>query len=187
MGASAERPHEVRNSEVRLEESSAIRTRRAERDARHAQRRREAVEARKAGLTFEEIGTRLGISDRAAAKLYRSALKDHYRKASEEERETALLRCDGIVARWWPRLLSDDDEVADRATRNLFRAMDFQAELWGLKRNTLDVHVEDGLRVPSGDQVWEALQALRAQALAESKVIEIESTQPPSLGNGSGQ
>jgi hypothetical protein len=183
-----EQQHGVRSSEVRLADSHAIRTRQAERDARHAQRKREVVEARQAGLTFDEIGTRLGISDRAASKLYRSALRDNYRRASEEERETALLRCDGIIARWWPRLLSADDEVADRATKNLFRAMDFQADLWGLKRTNVDVKVDSALRMPTDDEVWQMLQAYRQRALADGKaVIDVPPVEgePKALGNGS--
>lgn len=155
---------DVATSEVRRQ---SIRTARAERDRRHVERKRSVIELRRAGATFDEAGQALGISGTAARNLYRSALKDHYREGAIEERETALLRCDGIIKRWWPKLLSPDDDVADQATRNLFRAMDFQADLWGMKRSNVDVRVSGQVSMPTGNEVWQALTAFRERALAD--------------------
>jgi hypothetical protein len=145
---------------------AAARSRNALKLEAHAVRKRQLVELRRSGKTFDACGEMLGISGQAARKLYRSALKDFYRTASVEERETALLRCDGIIERWWRRLLSEDDEVADRATKNLMRAMNFQADLWGMRRNEVDLTISGGLamQMPSGSEVWQALQDFRAAA-----------------------
>ena len=161
------------------------RTRQAEREIKHAERKRQAVEMRRAGYTFDEMGQRLGISGVGARKMYRSALKDTYRKAAEEERETALLRCDGIIKRWWPKLLHADDDVADVATKNLFRAMDFQADLWGMKRSSVDLNVSGALTMPTDNEVWVALQQFRQAArAAETQVIEVTAIEgPPANGS----
>jgi hypothetical protein len=141
----------------------AVRTRDAERREAHALRLRQVLELRRAGGTYAEIGLAIGISDTAVRKLYRQALKDHYRTAAEEERETALLRCDAIVRRWYPKLNSEDDETADRATRNLLRVIGFQMDLWGYpSRPTVAVEVNGDLRLPTGPEVWQALQRRRA-------------------------
>ena len=120
------------------------RARQAEQQRQVAVRRMEILQRRINGQTFTEIAAVLGMSEAGVRKAYRSALKDHYRTAAEEERETALLRADNIVRRWSPRLLSEDDEVAERATRNLLRAMHFQADRWGMKSHT--VHVDGEVR-----------------------------------------
>ncbi len=142
------------------------RVREAKKRQATALRKVRIMELRRAGLTFAEIGQQLDISAQAAHKAYRSALKDHYKAASEEERETALLRVDGVIRRWWPRLVHQDDEIADRATKNLMRALDFQADLWGMKRTNVHVELEASLKMPTGAEVWQALQEYRQQALA---------------------
>ena len=180
---------EVAVRHVADRENDAIRTRRAEKERLHAQRLMEVVERRRAGQTFDEIARRLKISREGTRKLYRSALKDFYREASEEERETALLRCDGVIRRWWPKMLDQDDATADLACKNLFRAMDFQAELWGLKRTKVDLTVNP-MAMPADNEVWQALQRFRQAAMdgerAEQAALEVEATvaTDPSSGNG---
>jgi DNA-binding CsgD family transcriptional regulator len=166
-------------------DNDATRTRLAVREQAHALRKLQIMELRRAGLTFEEIGQRLKVSHQSARKAYRSALKDHYRHASEEERETALLRCDGIIKRWWPKLVNTDDDVADVATKNLFRAMDFQADLWGMKRSSVDLNVSGALTMPTDSEVWQALQQFRQAArAAETQVIEVTAIEgPPTNGS----
>lgn len=150
----------------------------------------EILQRRINGQTFTEIAAVLGMSEAGVRKAYRSALKDHYRTAAEEERETALLRADNIVRRWSPRLLSEDDEVAERATRNLLRAMHFQADLWGMKSHT--VHVDGEVRhpMPTGPEVWALLEQIRANAAASPHVIEgtaaLVTAPPVANGNGNG-
>ena len=148
----------------------------------------EILQRRINGQTFTEIAAVLGMSEAGARKAYRSALKDHYRTAAEEERETALLRADNIIRRWSPRLLSEDDEVAERATRNLLRAMHFQADLWGMKSHT--VHVDGEVRhpMPTGAEVWGLLEQIRATAATSPHAIDATAalvTAPPST-NGHG-
>lgn len=162
------------------------RIRQAERERVVALRRVEILERRRSGYTFAEIAAVMSLSEEGVRKAYRSALKDHYRAASAEERETTLLRVDGVIRRWWPKLLSDDDEVADRATRNLMRAMDYQADMWGWKSHT--VHVEGEVRnpMPTGAEVWQALQQIReAEARRQrGEVVDATATVVPALITG---
>ena len=154
-------------SEFQAEARRQARVREADKRQASALRKVRIMELRRAGFTFAEIAQQLDMSESGAHKQYRAALKDHYRTASEEERETALLRVDGVIRRWWPRLVNQDDEVADRATRNLMRALDFQADLWGMKRTNVHLEVDAGPGLmPTGNEVWQALQDYRAQALA---------------------
>ena len=190
----------VRPGEVRIDTSPGsadeakrvARVRKAEHQRQLALRRTEILQRRINGQTFSEIATVLGLSETAVRKQYRAALKDHYRTAADEERETALLRADNIIRRWSPRLLSEDDEVAERATRNLLRAMHFQADLWGMKSHT--VHVDGEVRhpMPTGAEVWGLLEQIRATAAASPHVIDTTAalvTTPPSTNghpNGNG-
>ena len=151
----------VARSEVVTEGNAGIRTRRAERELRTATRRRQAVELRRSGLSFREIGAHLGISGEAARKVYWSAVRGEYSAAAEEARELELLRCDAMVRRWWPVMEGDDCHAADKATRNLLAAMRLQADLLGLIPAKVDVAVADPLTVPDEATVWQHLQEYR--------------------------
>jgi hypothetical protein len=118
------------------------------------------------GATYGEIGEALGVSGEAARKLYRAAIRDAYAAEAAEALELELLRLDAITARWWPSLTDPDDKVADVATKNLIRVMQHRASLLGLERTAVDVTVADPLRIPSGPEVWEALQEYRQRALS---------------------
>ena len=162
----------VAGRQVADEANAPVRSRRAVREWDHANRKRMVVEMRQAGLTFDEIGERLGVSREATRKCYGSALKDHYRAAAEEERETVLLRCNGLIRRWWPKMVqTDDDALADMASRNIFRALNLQADLGGMKRVAANVTVNPPIRLPTGPEVWMRVQELRAQAAADNDVI----------------
>jgi hypothetical protein len=156
-----------------------MRSRKAAKDELHASRKAATIEMRRAGATFDEIGQAIGISMQAAHKIYRSALKDVYRKAATEERETALLRCDGMIRRWWPDLRSKDGAVADRAHRNLMSVMSFQADLWGMKRHDVDIHLDASLRMPTDAEVWQTLENYRQAAMrADAEEAAAEQPQP---------
>jgi len=156
----------VVGSEVVAEVHVAIRARRGQRETHRATLRRQAVSLRLSGATYGEIGEALGVSGEAARKLYRAAIRDAYAAEAAEALELELLRLDAITARWWPSLTDPDDKVADVATKNLIRVMQHRASLLGLERTAVDVTVADPLRIPSGPEVWEALQEYRQRALS---------------------
>jgi hypothetical protein len=157
-------PESVARSGVSSEANAPLRTRRTEKELRNAARRRQVVELRLSGCTFLEIGQFLGMSRQGAAKLYRAAVRSEYTGAATEARELELLRCDGIVRRWWPDLNNPDDVVADRATRNLLTVMRLQADLLGLRHATVGLTQADSLWLPTDGEVWKALQRFRKAA-----------------------
>jgi hypothetical protein len=61
-----------------------------ERDVRRMERRAQAIELRRAGLTYHAIGTALGITEAGACKLVKKALKATVRTAADTLREQEL-------------------------------------------------------------------------------------------------
>lgn len=152
------------------------RTRAAERQEAHARRRREVMSLRRSGLTFQEIGDTLGISPQGANKLWKASLKGMYRKDTEEERELLLIRCDGIIRRWWPRMMTGEHEEASTATIHVMRAMSVQMEMWGFKRPNVELNVTGVNVMPSDVEVWQHLEAFRQEAAGPPPTGYVEAT-----------
>ena len=109
----------------------------------HAEREREAIGLRTAGLSYEEIAQRVGYRDRSGAKkAVERGLSRWMREADEELRALMLERLERIVVRLWPRI--DCDKVDLKALDAFLRVTDLEARLSGAfapRRQQLDVAV----------------------------------------------
>jgi hypothetical protein len=128
----------------------------------HAEREREAIVLRTAGLSYEEIGQRLGYRDRSGAKkAVERGLSRWMREADEELRAIMLERLERLVCRLWPRI--DHPKPDLKAIDTFLRVTDLEARLSGAfapRRQRLDVAVH--ARVEHGK--LEALRVLEADA-----------------------
>jgi hypothetical protein len=154
-------PESVARKKVASKANAPVRTRKAEKELRNAVRRRQVVELRLSGCTFSEIGEALGISRQGATKLYRATVKGEYDIAAEEARELELLRCEGIIRRWWPALTNPDVVVADRATRHLLSTMRWKADLMGLRLTEVSMKEESRYQYPTDPEAWQLIEAFR--------------------------
>jgi hypothetical protein len=89
----------------------------------------QALELRKAGATFQQIGDKLGLSKVRAFQLVTEGLQElniNCTNAAEDLRRVELERCDYLTLKLWPQ--SDDPRVCD----SILRIMDRRAKLLGL-------------------------------------------------------
>ena len=83
----------------------------------HAHRTREALELRRAGLTYEEIGRKQGVSGVTAWNRIHKALADIPKEAADELRQLECARLDRIQAAYWDAALSGDVSATDRVLK----------------------------------------------------------------------
>ena len=96
-------------------------------------RQLQALELRKAGVTFEAIATKLGYCNRHAAyKAVTTALKDSIKEPAEGVREMELKRRDDMLLAMWPQVKSGNQGAIDRS----LRIMERRAKLLGLDAPT---------------------------------------------------
>lgn len=98
---------------------------------RAAERRVQALELRKAGATYRQIGAMLGVSGVQAYRdvaraLEALAVEEHSR--ADELRALEDARLDDILIVLWPRVKHGDIE----AITTTLRLMERRAKLWGL-------------------------------------------------------
>jgi DNA-binding Lrp family transcriptional regulator len=101
----------------------------------HTERRREAVDLRRAGLTFDAIGERMGISGPSAFELVKKALEDFRSdtaEAVEDHRRLELARLERIVEIMWPQVEEGRGDAVDRVLKVAQR----KAALLGLDLKT---------------------------------------------------
>lgn len=104
-----------------------------------AERRRKAVEMRKAGCSYDEIARALGFSNSGNAyHTVHKALKATYREPAEELRTLELERVDRLMRAIWPRAIKGDVDAIDRVLKVMAR----RARLLGLDRNPAPVPPE---------------------------------------------
>lgn len=105
------------------------------------ERQRVALELRKQGFTYEEIGTHLGVTRQAAHQMVKRAIK----VISEEVHETAddvlqieLQRLDRMLIRLWRQAFPKDEnaEVNHRIVETMLKIMDRRAKYLGLDAAT---------------------------------------------------
>jgi DNA-binding transcriptional MerR regulator len=102
-------------------------------DVPKAERRRQALELRKAGFSFPEIARALGMCDAAGAyRLIQSALKETLREPADEVRKLELERLDRLTRAIWQRAVGGDGESIDR----VLRLMQRRAKYLGLDLST---------------------------------------------------
>jgi len=94
-----------------------------------AEKRRRALELRKAGADYEAIARQVGYASGSGAfKAIQAALKDVVREPAEEVRTIELERLDRIMLGLWKQATSGDARAVDR----VLKIMERRAKLLGL-------------------------------------------------------
>jgi orotate phosphoribosyltransferase-like protein len=86
----------------------------------NTERRRQAVDLRRRGLTFAAIGAEMGISVQAAHQLVTLAMRDFRTdtaEAVEEHRQLELSRLERIVEIMWPQVEEGRGDAVDRVLK----------------------------------------------------------------------
>jgi DNA-binding CsgD family transcriptional regulator len=150
----------------------------------HTERRKEAVDLRRGGLTFEAIGQRMGITRQAAHALVNNALlefRTDTAEAVEDHRRLELARLERIVEIMWPQVEEGRGDAVDRVLKVAQR----KAALLGLDLKTPEA-VNNHLHVHAAPVAADADPALmvmlrewaqrgkQLQAPAEPEVIDHE-------------
>jgi transposase-like protein len=108
-------------------------TRTGKNDQAIAEKRRQALELRKAGYGFDDIARALGyVNAGGAYKAVQQALKDTYREPADEVRKLELERIDRLTRAIWTRAVGGDGESIDR----VLRLMQRRAKYLGLDLST---------------------------------------------------
>lgn len=87
------------------------------REPRYAARKHEAVQLRIAGLSYYQIGQRIGVSEQEAGQLVRATM--HAAEVADAEKLRAMenARLDTAQARIWPKVLDGDLKAVDSFVR----------------------------------------------------------------------
>jgi hypothetical protein len=110
-----------------------------------AQRRTIALEQRKRGRTFQQIGSLLGISRQAAHKLVKTELdrlKKQCNELAEETRTLELLRLDSLQFAFWGKATRGDT----KACHQVLKVMERRSKLLGLDQQEIDKRDLDEIR-----------------------------------------
>ena len=97
----------------------------------YAERRIQALELRKAGATYEQIGKQLGVTKQAAYKHVKKALdamNDTIREQADDVRNIEVERLDKLWFVMYKQALSGNQGAVDRC----LKIMDRRAKLLGL-------------------------------------------------------
>lgn len=98
-----------------------------------AERQRQALQLRQAGVAYEDIAQRLGYSGRSSAwRSVMSALKQTLQEPADEVRTLELERLDRMLLGLWPQAVHGNQGAVDRA----LRIMERRAKLLGLDAPT---------------------------------------------------
>ncbi len=94
-----------------------------------AERRRKALDLRKAGASYDAIAQQLRLSGSGSAyKIVQAALKATYREPADDVRKLELERLDRLTLALWSRAQQGETEAIDR----VLKLMDRRAKLLGL-------------------------------------------------------
>lgn len=156
-----------------------------------AERYRDVVRHRMAGLTFDDIARQLGYADRSGAKhAYDAALKRWAVESVEQQRIIQSERLDDLWRRTFRAIAEGDLAQVDRALRIEKR----RAELWGLdapKQHEVTGPGGSALRTDVGDLLLARLTELRERQgpIDGDTVIDVgllSENQPAPLGAAPG-
>lgn len=129
----------------------------------HTERRRQAVDLRRAGLTFEAIGAEMGITSASAFELVKKSLEDFRSdtaEAVEDHRRLELARLERIVEILWPQVEEGRGDAVDRVLKVAQR----KAALLGLDLKTPEA-VNQHLHINASPVYADADPALQAMLL----------------------
>jgi len=96
----------------------------AKRRVRATERQTEAMELRKGGATYDQIGRALGITRQGAHKLVQGGMKRLIAQTTEDAivvREMELQRLDAMLLGLWPSAKRGDAKAVDRVLRIMER------------------------------------------------------------------
>ena len=130
-----------------------------------ASTRREAVRLRKRGLTFAEIGDRLGVSRQAAHAHVTKELRElneECREETEEMRRLMSEQIDAMLVGLQPGLDTGDEKAVSAASRLLDR----KAKLWALDMRSQDADALGEAMKQAGEIVAQVLGAEAAAKIA---------------------
>ena len=128
-------------------------TKSKEAEVEDVQREAQVLELRKAGLTFVQIGERLGYADHTGAlKAFRRAMAKTLQQPANEYRELELARLDELWARFYPKALAGQKMALD----GCLDIIDKRAKLLGLYAPTQ-------MRLMVSDETQREIEALAAQ------------------------
>lgn len=94
----------------------------SERRIEAAEKKRQALELRKAGATYAAIAAALGYESTSSAyKAVMTAIRAIYREPAEEVRELEIARCDEMLRALWPGVMAGDAKKVNAALRVMER------------------------------------------------------------------
>jgi hypothetical protein len=106
-----------------------------ERKATAAEKRKQALDLRRAGWAFEDIAAEVGYTNKGSAhRAVQQALRDITRESATELLELELLRLDDMLAGLYESARNGDNFSVDRA----LKIMDQRARLLGLYDHKAD-------------------------------------------------
>lgn len=98
-----------------------------------AERRRQALELRKAGATYDRIAQQLGFANRGGAyRAVETALREITAEPAQDVRQLELERLDALLLGLWPQARKGNQGAVDR----VLRIMERRAKLLGLDAPT---------------------------------------------------
>lgn len=141
----------------------------------HAQRRVEALSLRLAGLSYEQIGDRLGISEMGAYDMVKRALERSENPNVEEMRQIENLRLDRAQAAIWPDVLKGDQ----RAISTYLSISSARARINGMNAPT-NINLSVGVRTEM-ENALDKLEELvmEAEVVEDAEIAEDEEPQDP--------
>jgi len=113
-----------------------------------AEKQVKAMELRKAGATFREIGEKLGYTEAGARKAVMSALRKTLREPADELRTLEVERLDAMMQGLWPEALRGNPNAVTR----VLNIMERRAKLLGL-----DAPAKVAPTNPEGNEAWQGL------------------------------
>lgn len=114
-------PTNIRNDNSEADNLMA-RPRKGTEQIRMAERRREALELKRAGVSYEEISNRLGYGNRANAyRDVQSAIADLTKQPTVDLLAEELDRLDALLIGVWPKAVKGDPAAVDRVLRIMER------------------------------------------------------------------
>ncbi len=148
------------------------------RQVRAHERHLQALELRKAGVTYEQIAGQLGYSNASGArKAVASALKATLREPAEELRELEVVRLDAMLLPLWRRVQAGDEKAVDR----VLRIMERRARLLGL-----DAPARTELSGAGGGPVDLSILARQAREHLAAKLDAMAAAREPVEGQSDG-
>ena len=137
-----------------------------QRRAKQSARRTEALTLRLAGLSYEQIGTKLGIQEDSARDLVERTLSTAHNRAADSEREVENARLDRAQAAIWTRVLEGDLKAVD----TFLRLSQRRARMNGLDAPT-NINVSVNVRAEM-EQALATLEQVVLGEVIESHVVD---------------